>query len=220
MSNDRKDFVSPFLLAGFAYLVSMLLRAFQGSIEQNSTLQTMEREFNLNYTVADDFIDDEKILKTLQDPAVWKACDEANERWWDGKTKPENIWEQLSKKIWQDRDEFQVAVGFEYWCNIIKDEVFLPWHIDKDEYELQVNQRLVTPLMGAVYYGMDHHFDEGTGILQLADADINDNPRDFEHERRGEVVEITPKFNRMIMFNATKWHRGMFSEMVEFLFLN
>mmetsp|Transcript_7490 Transcript_7490/g.9539 ORF Transcript_7490/g.9539 Transcript_7490/m.9539 type:complete len:100 (+) Transcript_7490:199-498(+) len=89
-----------------------------------------------------------------------------------------------------------------------------------DEYELQVNQRLVTPLMGAVYYGMDHHFDEGTGILQLVDADINDNPRDFEHERRGEVVEITPKFNRMIMFNATKWHRGMFSEMVEFLFLN
>ncbi len=63
--------------------------------------------------------------------------------------------------------------------------------------------------MGAVYYGMNHQFDEGSGMLHLIDADANDNPHDFEYERRSEVVEVAPIFNRMITFNASKWHRGM-----------
>ena len=77
-----------------------------------------------------------------------------------------------------------------------------------DEAEFAKNDKLITPLMGAVYYGFDHHFDKGTGMLHLVDADVNDNPLDFEYERRSEVLEISPEFNRMIMFNASKWHRG------------
>lgn len=247
-SNNRKDFVGPILLAIFAYLASMLTRAFQRSIEQSAILQTMKREISLNHTVTDDFVRDEKILKTLQDPAVWEDCNKANLRWWDGKSKPANIWEELAKTIWEDRYEFQVAAGFEYWCNVIRDQKNLPWHIDKgeelkrllgfilefsidgkrynsnvslsksnilwhsDEAEYELNDNLITPLMGAVYYGMDHHFDQGTGMLHLVDADVNDNPHDFEYERRNEVLEIHPEFNRMVMFNVSKWHRGMFSE--------
>lgn len=206
-SNNRKDFVGPILLAIFAYLASMLTRAFQRSIEQSAILQTMKREISLNHTVTDDFVRDEKILKTLQDPAVWEDCNKANLRWWDGKSKPANIWEELAKTIWEDRYEFQVAAGFEYWCNVIRDQKNLPWHIDKDEAEYELNDNLITPLMGAVYYGMDHHFDQGTGMLHLVDADVNDNPHDFEYERRNEVLEIHPEFNRMVMFNVSKWHR-------------
>lgn len=207
MSNNRSDFVGPILLAILAYLASMLTRAFQRSIEHSAVIRSMNREENLNHTVVDDFIKDEVVLKQLQDPKVWEACDKDNLRWWDGKSKPKNIWEQLAKQIWEDRDEFQTAAGFEYWCNIIQDQKNLPWHIDKDEAEFAKNDKLITPLMGAVYYGFDHHFDKGTGMLHLVDADVNDNPLDFEYERRSEVLEISPEFNRMIMFNASKWHR-------------
>ena len=54
-------------------------------------------------------------------------------RWWDGKSPPENLWEELARQIWKDRHEFQEAAGFEYWCNIITDQKNLPWHIDKGE---------------------------------------------------------------------------------------
>ena len=131
MSNNRSDFVGPILLAILAYLASMLTRAFQRSIEHSAVIRSMNREENLNHTVVDDFIKDEVVLKQLQDPKVWEACDKDNLRWWDGKSKPKNIWEQLAKQIWEDRDEFQTAAGFEYWCNIIQDQKNLPWHIDK-----------------------------------------------------------------------------------------
>lgn len=138
---------------------------------------------------------------------MWEDCDGQKQRWWDGKSRPQNVWEELARQIWKDRHEFQEAAGFEYWCNIITDQKSLPWHIDKDELEYEKQHNLITPLMGAVYYGMDHKFNEGTGLLHLIDADVEDNPLDFEYERRNEVVEVRPLFNRMIIFNASKWHR-------------
>ena len=71
--------------------------------------------------------------------------------------------------------------------------------------------------MGAVYYGMDHKFNEGTGLLHLIDADVEDNPLDFEYERRNEVVEVRPLFNRLIHFNASKWHRGTYSHLFDLM---
>lgn len=57
-----------------------------------------------------------------------------------------------------------------------------------------------------MYYGFDHRF-EGSGALQLIDADIGDDPYAFDHERRHEIVSIEPSFNRLVVFNASKWHK-------------
>jgi Rps23 Pro-64 3,4-dihydroxylase Tpa1-like proline 4-hydroxylase len=43
--------------------------------------------------------------------------------------------------------------------------------------------------------------------LQLVDADATGNPLVFDTTRRDEVVAIEPIFNRMILFNASKWHK-------------
>ena len=131
MANNRSDFVGPILLAIFAYLASMLTRAFQRSVEQSVVIRAANRYRNLNYTITDNFIADEKIINILQDPKIWEECDKSGARWWDGKSKPANIWEALSKKIWEDRPEFETAAGFEYWCNLVKNKKTLPWHIDK-----------------------------------------------------------------------------------------
>lgn len=61
-------------------------------------------------------------------------------------------------------------------------------------------------IQGAVYYGYDHHF-EGSGELLLIDADVEDNPFAFDHERRDEIISLEPSFNRLIVFNASKWHK-------------
>jgi hypothetical protein len=88
---------------------------------------------------------------------------------------------------------------------------------NSDELEYEKQHNLITPLMGAVYYGMDHKFNEGTGLLHLIDADVEDNPLDFEYERRNEVVEVRPLFNRMIIFNASKWHRGTYLDLFDLM---
>lgn len=208
-SSNRSDFVGPILLAIFAYLASMLTRAFQRSIENTyAAYNPATREMGMNYTISDNFITDEKILQSLQNPQLWRDCDENGEGWWDGKSEPKNVFEQLSREIWKDRPEFIMdeVVGFEYWCNVLVNKKKLPWHIDKDEEELEKN-KLVTPYAGAVYYGFNHDNMFDGGLLQLVDADIGDDPLQFESVRRDEVVEITPNFNRMVVFNASKWHK-------------
>jgi len=207
MSNSRSDFVGPILLAIFAYLASMLTRAFQRSIEQTAISNAAQRVASLNYTITDKFIADETFLDRLQDAKIWEDCDLAGPKWWNGKTKPKNIWEELSKKIWEERSEFDIAAGFEYWCNILSDGESLPWHIDKDEAEFEKSDNLITPLKGAVYFGLDHQFDKGGGHFYLIDADTRHNPNEFDTARRDEIVAIASGFNRLIHFNASKWHR-------------
>ena len=162
---------------------------------------------NLNHTVTDDFIKDTSLLSRLQNETLWKECDEARFYFWQRDDPITNIWEELSKEIWQHRPEYKEAVGFEYWCNIKSENQSLTWHIDKDEYELHENDDLVTPIMGAVYYGIDHKF-KGSGNLMLIDADIDQtSPFLYNYEENNEVVKVEPLFNRMVIFNASKWHR-------------
>jgi len=216
MTNNRQDFVGPILLAIFAYLASMLTRAFQRSIENSymAAYNPAVQELKLNYTIANAFLKGDKhdiLLGKLQDPKVWEDCSAKGEGWWDGKSEPKNIFEELSREIWKDRPEFHSdeVAGFEYWCNTMKakSKQSLPWHIAKDEEELNQNNKLVTPVMGAVFYGFKHDNTFDGGLLQLVDADIYDDPLQFESVRKHEVVEIKPNFNRMIIFNATKWHK-------------
>ena len=109
MTSNRSDFVAPILLAIFAYLASMLTRAFQRSIEQTSVVRSAHRAKSLNHTIVDNFIQDKDTLERLQDKKAWEECDGKGWRWWDGKTEPENLWEELAQKIWSPRPEFQTA---------------------------------------------------------------------------------------------------------------
>jgi hypothetical protein len=102
------------------------------------TRNARQASINLNHTVADNFISDQHLLEKLQDEQLWEDCDRGEARWWDHKNdEPQNIWEEISKQIWQNRPEFETAVGFEYWCNVIQNNKNLPWHIDKGEWSVE-----------------------------------------------------------------------------------
>lgn len=208
MANARTDFVGPILLAIFAYLASMITRAFQRSVDSSAYLKKMKLDASLNYTIYDNFITDDNLLQKLQDESLWIECSKQDPMWWDGESEPKTIWEELSKAIWSDRPELKDAVGIEYWCNRIDpDQGYLPWHIDKDEIELTENNKLVTPIMGSVLYGFNHDGHFTGGKLLLVDADVNDDPTIYETLKIDEIVQIDPLFNRMLIFNASKWHQ-------------
>lgn len=208
MANARTDFVGPILLAIFAYLTSMITRAFQRSVDSSAYLKKMKLDASLNYTIYDNFITDDDLLQRLQDESLWIECAKEDPKWWDGKSPPKNIWEEISKAIWSERPELEDAVGIEYWCNRIDpDQGYLPWHIDKDEVELNENNKLVTPIMGSVLYGFNHDGHFTGGKLLLIDADVNDDPYAYDSSKSDEIVKIDPFFNRMLIFNASKWHK-------------
>ena len=41
----------------------------------------------------------------------------------------------------------------------------------------------------------------------MVDADVEDNPFVFDTTRKHEAVAIKPIFNRVVIFNASKWHK-------------
>lgn len=208
MPSNRTDFVGPILLAILAYLASMITRSFQRSVSSNVYIKKKKLETKLNFTITDNFITNGYLLQRLQNESLWKECADDVPRWWDGKSVPKNIWEELSKMIWFERPEFKSAVGIEYWCNIIvAEQGYLPWHIDKDEDAFHESNKLITPIMGSVFYGFNHTGKFVGGKLQLIDADVSDDPFVYDSTKSDEVVHIDPIFNRMLIFNASKWHR-------------
>lgn len=163
-TSTRRDFIGPILLAIFAYLASMLTRAFQRSIEQAAIAKAAERKESLKYNITDGLIKNEnEIRDKLQDESTWQECASKDPVWWNGKA-PKNIWEEIVSIIWEKHDDIiDSAAGFEYWCDIVGDKESIGWHIDKDIYEFEKNDVLVTPLKSAVYYGYNHFFDSPGG---------------------------------------------------------
>ena len=169
----------------------------------------------LNTTIRDDFLQETEtesdlvLLDRLQDKLLWEECDRGESKWWDGTSDPKNVWEVISKRIWEGRPEFGKAAGFEYWCNIMSDGVSLDWHVDKDEEELQNTGDLMMPIMGAVYYGFNHDGQYSGGQLHTVDAEWYEDPLefDFSRKRHDEVMSIDAHFNRLVIFNASLWHR-------------
>lgn len=228
MPSNRQDFVGPILLAIFAYLASMLTRAFQRSLEQNvpadplSELVIQGQGKNkqtkghlVEHVIIDDFMTDQSKLNILQDSKLWDDCVASGSKWWDGKSKPRDIWEELNQNIWNQRLEGKDAIGFEYWCDVFMDNGPGAWHIDKDEVVFEQSDKLITPIMGAMYYGFNHTSSSssdnniiiGGGHLHLINADFRDNPLEFDVVRKDEIVEISPDFNRVVIFNSSKWHK-------------
>jgi hypothetical protein len=221
------DWVAPIILAVLAFLMSMGIKTLQGIIDDtkmmddassyqqrggsgrsSSTSTRRNRPSSLNTTIHDNYISyEDPFMIKLQDEREWAECDKEDPRWWDGQSEPENMWEELSKRIWSSRPEFKDAVGFEYWCNILHVGKELPWHIDKDEDAMRDYDSLVTPLLGAVYYGFNHDKKYDGGKLWIVDAQWDDDPLEYESLRRHELREIDANYNRLIYFNASLWHR-------------
>ena len=72
---------------------------------------------------------------------------------------------------------------------------------------MRESDALVTPLMGAVYYGYNHDGSYKGGKLWIVDAQWDDNPLEYENIRNNELIELEANFNRLIYFNASLWHR-------------
>lgn len=146
MPSNRQDFVGPILLAIFAYLASMLTRAFQRSLEHvpadpysadvipGQGEKKEKTKVQVAHVILDDFMPaDESKLNKLQDSKLWEDCVASGPKWWNTKNKPTNIWEELNQMIWGQRPEFRDAIGVEYWCDILMDNAPGSWHIDKGE---------------------------------------------------------------------------------------
>jgi hypothetical protein len=132
---SRSDFIAPIILAIFAYFAAMVAKGFHGLVNESSFVKKSIRDVNLKHSITDNFIKHQDFLQKLQDTKLWEACDKEETRWFDHKnSEPQNIWEEISKQIWKDRPEFETAVGFEYWCNIVTEKRDLTWHIDKGEF--------------------------------------------------------------------------------------
>ena len=78
-------------------------------------------------------------------------------------------------------------------------------HVDKDEEELHDPGELVMPIMGAVYYGINHDGQNTGGKLHTVDAEWYENPVDADNtgHREQEIIEIYADFNRLVLFNAS-----------------
>ena len=79
------------------------------------------------------------------------------------------MFEELAYKIYRDTPQWDEAVSFEYWCNIIEqgqgtfgEHLEHPWHTDRDEDVLAKEKKFVTPLMGSVL--LQNSADQGSNV--------------------------------------------------------
>jgi len=171
--------------------------------------------------VLSDFLQDADVLAKLNDTHLWKDCTELNEDamlWMDYGAAPKNIWEELAVKIWkshpviqqqlQEEEGAATFAGYEYWCNMLRPEIPLNWHVDKDEILLEEseNTQLKTPYMGSVLYGYPHQFTGGYLEVFPSTPDKIPDP-DHYADLADHVERIQARYNRLVFLNVSEWHR-------------
>lgn len=141
-----------------------------------------------------------ELLQKLNNRDMWielaKESSKENYRWWRGKSDPRNVWEELIKHIWGHINLDDIA-GFEYWANICSSNNELDWHQDKDEKLYMDHKITVSPKVSTVYYGFESEF-EG-GFLEIA--------LQGEMSPKKMTERIFPLFNRIVIFDPSRWHR-------------
>lgn len=161
--------------------------------------------------VIDNFVQDEDLLKRiregLNDPESDFWGSHGNYSWYEGwwKREPENLREELINYIWNTNCPLNYDVnieGFEHWTGIQSAEDsskkdHLQQHFDKDEDLWHFTGEVRRPVIGTVYYPIEHDIDGGE--LQIWDTyEVNfDAPHELIH----------PKPNRLIIFDAGQLHR-------------
>ncbi len=141
--------------------------------------------------VVDDFLDKD-LIKTLQDLAVWDHVID-NYSWYQYSKEPSNIWEQIIA-IAVTNLNLPEPLGFEYWCNKLSENQFLPWHQDKDERAAGLKQEIIPSEYSCVYYGYSSEF--WGGMLEIPVEDT-----------KAEVERIAPRFNRLVVMPKHLEHR-------------
>ena len=169
--------------------------------------------------VYDNFIKDLDLLdKISNDDKFW----EPGYRWWDGwwAAPTEDLRHQLIKEVWGENSPHEsiTCKGFEHWVgdyngdeepHIIFDKSWsLKPHFDKDEEHFQKTKKVLGPKMGTVFYPCREIQDIEGGDLWYwdhygADLMTEDNMLVYP-DREPEVIKA--KFNRLIVFDASKLH--------------
>ena len=176
--------------------------------------------------ILDDAITDEALLTELQEPnsTFW----EIGFSWWGGWMnghEPTTLRHRLIEHLWKNRFYSKIThniAGFEHWCGVYDHQDYrykvrekyapgyckfaLNHHIDSDEY-LHKEGITVTPKIGTIVYPKKTIEDCKGGYLRIYDS----NTRYEQYLRAGEMISepyelIKPKFNRMIIFDASKLH--------------
>lgn len=163
--------------------------------------------------IISNFIDDPSILHQLTNHREWFACYEntrgSQTHWYDKENPPSTIWEYVAIQMWHNQPflKDEDFAGFEIWCNILTAEGPLTWHVDKDQvlYERSGGSRLSLPLYGSVWYGYPHDF-EG-GFLELTNWDTGTWNEDMGEPHLSSIERIEAEYNRLVVFNASKFHR-------------
>jgi hypothetical protein len=163
--------------------------------------------------VISNLIDDPDLLHQLTNHREWFSCYEntrgSRTHWYEKDTPPSSIWEYLAIQMWQDQPilKGQEFAGFEIWCNILTSEGPLTWHVDKDQilFEQSGGTQLNLPLYGSVWYGYPHDF-EG-GFLEITNWDTDTWPEGMDEPDPTVIERIEAEYNRLVVFNASKFHR-------------
>lgn len=157
--------------------------------------------------IVDDFIKDESLLKELQEDTQFFE-NNGQYMWWGGpwNSKASTLKQRLIEELWIKNSPWDFPrynsiqlEGFEYWTGQYSaddDKLHeLNIHFDKDENLWNTEGKLVTPIIGTVYYPVPMDIDGGY-------LEIFSNGDDQEPER------IKAKHNRLIIFPAGEYkHR-------------
>jgi hypothetical protein len=154
--------------------------------------------------VIDDFIQDQKFLDAMAASDEFSA---GPSRWWDGwkVVAAETLRQRLIQEIFGERCPSRIAkqllpqaAGFEHWVGQFiggsEANYQLRAHRDRDESHFVQTNTDKFPLIGAVFYPIDHQI-EG-GYLTIFNDDRDDGPFEL----------IAPRFNRLVIFDASILH--------------
>lgn len=160
--------------------------------------------------IIDDFVQDEDLLRrvreSLHDENSDFWGDYGNYSWYEGwwNREPETLREELIKYIWGDNCPLNYGLdveGFEHWTGSQSAEDntkhdHLKQHFDKDEDLWQETGEVKRPVIGTVYYPIEHDIDGG--FLKSWDT--------YEVDFEAQHELIAPKPNRLVIFDAGKLH--------------
>jgi hypothetical protein len=169
--------------------------------------------------IYDDFIPDLDFLdKICKDKDFWTP----GYQWWDGwwESPAKNLRHQLIQKVWGEMSPHRGidALGFEHWVGDYNDQsesanmLGIDWslklHFDKDESHWQKNREIIGPKIGTVFYPCREVDEVEGGMLYFWDKyDATKlTPEGWVTDPDQEPEIIRPKFNRLIIFDASKLH--------------
>jgi pectate lyase len=165
--------------------------------------------------IIDNFVRDLTLIEKLQSPSLWNTY--TKYLWEDKNFSADScVFKQLIKYIWVDNCPLNTSLehieGFEYWTGVYEendrkerkdreDDTFyhLFKHQDKDEKEWEQTGKVISPIIGTVFYPhQDNDYVKGGDLKIWETKDVPISNISFEL--------IRPKFNRLVIFDPSYLH--------------